>query len=157
MNETIQNALSSFTYGLYVVTVAAGDVRNAMVASWVSQASYDPPRVLVGIKKTRLTHELLERADRFGLMVVQQGKEGELPSLKGGDPEKKFADREVETGDNGVLVFTEFLWAMELLLVDRFDAGDHTIFVGEIIDARKTAEGVPASTADYGKVYIGRQ
>jgi flavin reductase (DIM6/NTAB) family NADH-FMN oxidoreductase RutF len=157
MNETIQNALSAFTYGLYVVTVAAGDVRNAMVASWVSQASYDPPRVLVGVKKTRLTHELLEKVDRFGLMVVQKGKEGELPSLKGGDPEEKFTGRAVETGDGGVPIFTEFLWAMELSLVDRFDAGDHTIFLGEITDARKTAEGTPSSTADYGKVYIGRK
>ena len=58
---------------------------------------------------------------------------------------------------SGVPLFTEFLWAMELLLVDRFDAGDHTIFLGEITDARKTGEGAPASTADYGKVYIGRQ
>lgn len=157
MNKTIENALSSFTYGLYVVTVAAGDVRNAMVASWVSQASYDPPRVLVGIKKTRLTHELLKRVDRFGLMVVQKGKEGELPSLKGGDPEKKFAGRDIESTDTGVFFFTEFLWSMELTVVDRFDAGDHTIFVGEIIDARQTADGTPASTADYGKVYIGRQ
>jgi len=157
MNETLQDALSSFTYGLYVVTVAAGDVRNAMVASWVSQASYDPPRVLVGIKKTRLTHELLEKADRFGLMVVQKGKEGELPSLKGGDPEKKFAGRPVERGESGVPIFTEFLWAMELVLVERFDAGDHTMFLGEITDVRKTTEGTPASTADYGKVYLGRQ
>jgi flavin reductase (DIM6/NTAB) family NADH-FMN oxidoreductase RutF len=159
MNENIQGVLSSFTYGLYVLTVAAGDVRNAMVASWVSQASYDPPRVLVGIKKTRLTHDLLDRAERsrFGLMVVQKGKEGELPSLKGNDPEKKFAGRDVETSASGVPLFTEFLWAMELLLVDRFDAGDHTIFLGEITDARKTGEGAPASTADYGKVYIGRQ
>ena len=157
MNKIIENALSSFTYGLYVVTVAAGDTRNAMVASWVSQASYDPPRVLVGIKKTRLTHNLLEHADRFGLMVVQKGKEGELPSLKAGDPEKKFAGRDVETGKSGIPLFTEFLWSMELVLVDRFDAGDHTIFMGEITEARKTAEGTPASTADYGKVYIGRQ
>ncbi|MBN1881583.1 MAG: flavin reductase [Deltaproteobacteria bacterium] len=157
MNKNIQDALASFTYGLYVVTVAAGNVRNAMVASWVSQASYDPPRVLVGIKKTRLTHELLERADRFGLMVVQKGKEGELPSLKGGDPEKKFTERDVMTGESGVPLFTEFLWSLELVLVDRFDAGDHTIFLGEITDAKKTAEGAPASTADYGKVYIGRQ
>jgi len=157
MNETLQDALSSFTYGLYVVTVAAGDVRNAMVASWVSQASYDPPRVLVGIKKTRLTHKLLEKADRFGLMVVQNGKEGELPSLKGGDPEKKFAGRPVEIGESGVPIFTEFLWAMELVLVERFDAGDHTMFLGEITDVRKTTEGTPASTADYGKVYLGRQ
>ena len=156
MDETVENALSSFTYGLYVVTVAAGNVRNAMVASWVSQASYDPPRVLVGIKKTRFTHELFERTDRFGLMIVQKGKETELPSLKGRDPEKKFAGRAIETGSSGIPLFTEFLWSIELLLVDRFDAGDHTIFVGEIIHARKTAEGTPASTADYGKVYIGR-
>jgi len=157
MNENIRDALSSFTYGLYVITVATDTARNAMVASWVTQASYDPPRVLVGIKKSRLTHELLEHVNTFGLMIVQQGKEKELPSLKGDDPEKKFVGRDVETRESGIPLFPEFLWSMELTLVDRFDAGDHTFFLGEITDARKTADGAPASTADYGKVYIGKQ
>jgi flavin reductase (DIM6/NTAB) family NADH-FMN oxidoreductase RutF len=89
-------------------------------------------------------------------MIVQQGKEKELPMLKGSDTEKKFAGRDIRTGESGIPLLTEFLWSIELTLVDRFDAGDHTFFLGEITDARKTADGTPGSTADYGTVYIGK-
>ncbi len=85
-----QKALRTLTYGLYIVTVSVGAQRNAMPASWVSQVSYDPPRIMVAVKKTRRTHRMLTEAGAFGLMVVQKGRESEFAAFKGDDPEKKF-------------------------------------------------------------------
>jgi flavin reductase (DIM6/NTAB) family NADH-FMN oxidoreductase RutF len=155
MDSNITQALKTLTYGLYIVTVSAGGVKNAMPASWVSQVSYDPPRIMVAVKKTRRTHDMLIKAEVFGLMVVQKGKEGEFAAYKGADPEKKFEGRAVATGKSGALLLTEYLAAFELKLCDTVDAGDHTLFIGEVVSAQMSSSGVPATTLDYGKTYIG--
>lgn len=155
MDSSVTDALRTLTYGLYIVTVSVGGRRNAMPASWVSQVSYDPPRIMVAVKKTRLTHDMLPEAGTFGLMVVQKGKEGEFAGYKGGDPEKKFAGRAVTAGKSGAPLLTEYLTAFELELRDTIDAGDHALFIGEVVSAHTTGDGTPATTLDYGKTYIG--
>jgi flavin reductase (DIM6/NTAB) family NADH-FMN oxidoreductase RutF len=155
MDTSLTQALKTLTYGLYILTVSVGDKRNAMPASWVSQVSYDPPRIMVAVKKTRRTHDMLMKAAAFGLMVVQKGKEAEFAAYKGEDPEKKFEGRIVADGTLGTVLLTEYLSAFDLSLFDTIDAGDHTLFIGEVISARISSPGVPATTLDYGKTYIG--
>ncbi len=155
MDSSLTQALKTLTYGLYILTVSAGDKRNAMPASWVSQVSYDPPRIMVAVKKTRRTHDMLMKAGIFGLMVVQKGKETEFAAYKGDDPEKKFEGRTVAAGPAGALLLTEYLSAFDLKRVDTVDAGDHTLFIGEVLSVRISSPGVPATTLDYGKTYIG--
>jgi flavin reductase (DIM6/NTAB) family NADH-FMN oxidoreductase RutF len=155
VSTDLREALKSLSYGLYVLTVADKGTRNAMVASWVSQVSLSPPRIMVAVKKSRRTHPMLESAAGFGLMVVQKGKEKELGAYKGDDPEGKFAERDITTGKSGAPLLSGYLAAFDLTIVDRIDAGDHTLFIGEVLWADVTPGGVPATTLDYGKTYIG--
>ncbi len=155
MSTDIKEALRSLTYGLYIITTLADGKRNAMLASWVSQVSFDPPRIMVAVKKTRLTHSMLHAAGTFGLMVVQRGKERDLSVYKGPDPERKFAGRTVDFGAGGTPLLTEYLSAFDLKIVDTVDAGDHTLFIGEVLSARSSGPGIPATNMDYGKTYIG--
>lgn len=41
--ETLHEAMVHMTYGIYVLTTRMGETINGMIASWVSQTSYDPP------------------------------------------------------------------------------------------------------------------
>jgi flavin reductase (DIM6/NTAB) family NADH-FMN oxidoreductase RutF len=127
-----------------------------MVASWVSQVSYDPPRIMVAVKKTRFSHELLETAKGFGLMVIEKGKERELVGFKGTDPEGKFEGKEITYGKGGAPLFSDYLCAFDLVTKQKIDAGDHTIFIGDVAGVTMgETKGTPMSTLDYGKVYIG--
>jgi flavin reductase (DIM6/NTAB) family NADH-FMN oxidoreductase RutF len=155
MSTDIREALRFLTYGLYIITTAADGKRNAMLASWVSQVSFDPPRIMVAVKKTRLTHAMLQSSDGFGLMVVQRGKERDLSAYKGPDIERKFTGRTVDAGAGGAPLLSEYLAAFDLKIVDTVDAGDHTLFIGEVLSARSSVPGIPATNMDYGKTYIG--
>ena len=42
------SAFSKMAYGIYVLTTAVEDKMNGMIASWVSQVSYEPPLILAG-------------------------------------------------------------------------------------------------------------
>lgn len=156
MDEDIKRGLRILTYGLYLVTAESEGQRNAMVASWVSQVSYEPPRIMVAVKKTRFSHKILKTARGFGLMVVEKGREKELSKFKGADPEEKFEGKEISYGGGGAPLFSDYLCAFDIVTKDKVDAGDHTIFIGDIVGViLGKGEGVPLSTLDYGKVYIG--
>src|SRR2546427_4601434 len=50
-----KTVLRSFPYGLYAVTVAHGGEEHGMTANWVTQASFEPPMVVVAVENTSKT------------------------------------------------------------------------------------------------------
>ncbi len=71
----LDKALGRLSGGLYIVTARqdddAGSRSSAMVASWVSQASFDPPGLTVAVAKDRAIEALMQVDDRFVLNVLR--------------------------------------------------------------------------------------
>ena len=57
-----KTVLRSFPYGLYAVTVAHGGEEHGMTANWVTQASFEPPMVVVAVENTSKTIDLIRDA-----------------------------------------------------------------------------------------------
>ena len=72
----LDKALGRLSGGLYIVTARqddeAGSRSGAMVASWVSQASFDPPGLTVAVAKDRAIEALMQVDDRFVLNVLRE-------------------------------------------------------------------------------------
>jgi flavorubredoxin/flavin reductase (DIM6/NTAB) family NADH-FMN oxidoreductase RutF len=72
----LDKALGRLSGGLYIVTARqddeAGSRSSAMVASWVSQASFDPPGLTVAVAKDRAIEALMQVDDRFVLNVLRE-------------------------------------------------------------------------------------
>ena len=78
----LDKALGRLSGGLYVVTARQGEgetVRSgAMVASWVSQASFNPPGLTVAVARDRAIESLLQVEDRFVLNILREDNHQEL-------------------------------------------------------------------------------
>ena len=76
LDGDLDKALGRLSGGLYVVTASQGDGeslrRSAMVASWVSQASFSPPGLTVAVAKDRAIEALMQVGDRFVLNVLRE-------------------------------------------------------------------------------------
>lgn len=76
LDGDLDKALGRISGGLYVLTARQeenGVQRSgAMVASWVSQASFEPPGLTVAVAKDRAIEALMQVGDRFVLNVLQQ-------------------------------------------------------------------------------------
>lgn len=76
LDGDLDKALGRLSGGLYVVTASQGEGdslrRSAMVASWVSQASFSPPGLTVAVAKDRAIEALLQVGDRFVLNVLRE-------------------------------------------------------------------------------------
>ena len=73
----LDKAMGTLSGGLYVVTASQEDDSNnkrngAMVASWVSQASFKPPGLTVAVAKDRAIEALMKVGDRFVINILSE-------------------------------------------------------------------------------------
>ena len=78
IDANLDKALGRISGGLYIVTASQGDGdarrSGAMVASWVSQASFSPPGLSVAVAKDRAIEALMQVGDRFVINVLRQDR-----------------------------------------------------------------------------------
>lgn len=60
MPADVAKALARLSSGLYVVTAANNSARSAMIASWVAQASFQPPGLSIAVAKDRAIESLMQ-------------------------------------------------------------------------------------------------
>src|SRR3989454_6415432 len=71
-----KTTLRMIPYGLYVLTAAHADGRvSAGTVNWVTQASFEPPLVVVGVKTDAHGHALIKDAKAFALNVLGKGQQ----------------------------------------------------------------------------------
>lgn len=76
LDGDLDKALGRLSGGLYVVTARQGEGEtsrsSAMVASWVSQASFNPPGISIAVAKDRAIESLMQVGDRFVLNILRE-------------------------------------------------------------------------------------
>ena len=128
----------ALVHGVYVVTTRLGDVVNGMTAAWVSQVSLKPLLVMVSIAPSRYSHDLIKKSGIFAVNVLDrdQADLGKRFGFKSGRQVDKFAGLEWTTGATGAPILPQAYACLELKLKETVPAGDHTLFVGEVVAAK---------------------
>ncbi|MDD5224477.1 MAG: flavin reductase family protein [bacterium] len=150
------NGLRLLTYGIYFLGCRAGDSVNGMIASWVMQVSFQPRLIAVGVKKERRSHDLIRDGGVFSLCVLDKNQSGQMGLFKG---EKRIDDKTIEGVPyeklkTGAPVLKECVGFVECKLVQSVETGDHTVFVGEVIN-EGVRGGDPLTTWDLAGHYYG--
>lgn len=131
-NNTEQ-AVGRIIGSLSVLTAKQGDISSGMLASWVSQATFDPPGLTVAVAKDRAVESLTHIGDSFTLNILQEGKQLRKHFMKKFSPgEDRFTGVEFEEGENGCPVLKEALAYLECTVRDRMECGDHWVIYATI-------------------------
>ncbi|MFO7876858.1 MAG: flavin reductase family protein [Desulfovermiculus sp.] len=149
-------ALGKMTYGLYVITAGQGQDIGGMIASWVSQISYAPPLIMIAVHPNRYTHNLIHKGGSFVLHMLDKDQEGFLTRFKGPDPAGKFSGLDWTLGLTGAPVLTDCPVYLECRVTSTLAPGNHTLFIGEIVQAGWRRETSPLTSLDYSGMYVGR-
>ena len=131
-------AFAALVHGVYVVTTRVGDKINGMTAAWVSQVSLNPLLVMVSIAPPRYSHDLIKESGVLAVNVLtsDQVDLGKRFGYKSGRKVDKFAGLEWITAATGAPILPQAYAYLDLKLVSTFTAGDHTLFVGEVVEAK---------------------
>lgn len=142
INEAgFRHAMSQFASGITIVTAEHVGTLYGMTVSSFASVSLRPPLVLVCIEASVKTHDAIIGAKSFGVNILGQGQE-EISKRFASRTEDRFAGLDLRRGELGTPLLTKSLAAIECRLHAQLPGGDHSIFVGEVIDAVVT-EGEP--------------
>ena len=138
-DDPIKDALRLMPYGFYTVTSRNGKDVNAMVANWITQASFEPRLVVMALQKTSYTHSVIEKGRVFAINIFKsEDKEAMMPFTKGRSkkPEKMIEANYSKAPETGCPILDGATACIEFKVVDLIDVGgDHDIFVGEAVGA----------------------
>ena len=149
-----KTALRMIPYGLYVLTAAHEDAVAAGTVNWVTQASFAPPLVAVGVKTDSHAHDLIKRSGVFALNVLGKGQQPLAftffkPAERQG---ATISGEPYRAGSTGAPILANAPAFVECRLVGTVEKGDHSVFVGEVVDAGVTKE--PSGRADDATLWL---
>jgi flavin reductase (DIM6/NTAB) family NADH-FMN oxidoreductase RutF len=151
MQEIVSKAIS---HGVYIVTVRTQEKVNGMTAAWISQVSFQPLLLMASIAPARYTHTLIKETGYFAVNTLDEDTENYAAvfGFKSGRKIDKFQGIPYSDAPNGSPVLKDASAYLECKVVDTFTAGDHTLFIGEVIAGKllkDTAEPLIFRWDDY--------
>jgi len=135
----LKQVLAQRASGVAIVTARAGDSIHGMTVSAFAEVSLVPPLVLVCADKTSHTHPVIERGGVFALNVLaaeQRELSDRFASKR--DEERRFVGLGYDTGVTGAPLLRGTLATLDCRVRAAHDAGDHVIYVGEVVDLRRS-------------------
>ena len=157
MEPHLAEALAALTTGIYVLTVRAGDVQHGMSSSWATQVSGAPALVMAAVDRQHFTHQMILDSGAFALNIVGvQSKhlEDYFYSVRSRRPDN-LAAFALDTGVTGTPLLRDALASLDCRVVSTHTAGDHTLFVGEVVEARVRTTERPLTSQELPYVYLG--
>jgi flavin reductase (DIM6/NTAB) family NADH-FMN oxidoreductase RutF len=140
MQELITKTIPT---GVSVVTVRSGDKINGMTAAWVTQVSFKPAMIAVSIGPQRYTHGLIKESGYFCInaLPVESKDMAEHFGFKSGRKTDKFKGMRYTSALKGSPVLESAYAYVECELVHTYEAGDHILFIGSVIDSAELKDG----------------
>jgi flavorubredoxin/flavin reductase (DIM6/NTAB) family NADH-FMN oxidoreductase RutF len=137
-----EQAVGRIVGSMSIVTTKQGNLTGAMLASWVSQATFNPPGLTIAVAKERAIESLMYKGGKFVLNILKEGNHLGLMKhfLKPFAPgEDRFAGVEITESENGCPILNESLAYLNCTVNSRMECGDHwliyaTVDNGQVLD-----------------------
>jgi flavin reductase len=142
-------AMGQHVASVCVITTKSGAERFGLTATAVSSVCASPPRLLVCVNKSGLTHEKIAAAGHFGVNVLTEAQEKVGKSFAGmlGKDFDRFSVGDWREGAKGSPLLLGAAAAFDCLVAEALDQFTHTIFIGEVVSA---SAGIGQDALVYG-------
>jgi flavorubredoxin/flavin reductase (DIM6/NTAB) family NADH-FMN oxidoreductase RutF len=133
--DRVEQAVGRIVGSMTIVTTQQGDLSGAMLASWVSQATFNPPGLTIAVAKERAIESLMHKDGKFVLNILEQGKH--IPIMKQflkpfAPGENRFVGINTEPAPNGCPILTDSLAYLECNVESRMECGDHWLIYATV-------------------------
>lgn len=145
VDKAFAAALGRVPSGVFVVTVADGDRASGMLASWLQQCSFQPPRVTLAVQPTRPIVSLLTERAHVVVNVLEASQTDMIAHFGKGFSlsDDAFVGLDLIREPGKAPILREALACLEGRVVQRTSVGDHDLFVVELSTGRLLGEGQP--------------
>ena len=133
-----QKVLRQVPYGMYVMTAIEEGAPAASTLTWLSQCSFHPPLVMIGIQTNSLMHAAVEKSGAVAVnfLAADQKEIAERFFKPPKVEDRKLHGLPFEPGPvTGAPLLPDLPAWLETRVVDRVTRGDHEVFVCEVVGA----------------------
>jgi flavin reductase (DIM6/NTAB) family NADH-FMN oxidoreductase RutF len=133
--------------GIYLLGSVAGTRRNLMTHNLTVQVATQPKLLAVAVRVDAVTHELVQQGRIFSLCFLKREDRALVrgftkPVAEGPEP-GMLGGIEVRSGTTGAPLVVQAAAWLECEVRHELPLGDHTLFVGEVVDCSAPDEEAP--------------
>ena len=140
MTGEIKSYSKQLVHPVTLLSLSDGLRENIATMAWVSAVSSDPPLITVAVSPKRYSHELVETAGEFAVLILSDNQK-ELSTLAGTTSGRKINKWEIEPFNHlksePAVIKSPLIKgcraSLECKLENKIKTGDHTLFVGKIV------------------------
>ena len=153
-----KTALRKLPHGVYIVGVKQDAQVNAFTGTWLTQVSFTPPLVALGIKKDSHSLEMIKQDRVFSVNLLGKGQKAIAehfvkPATVVGEKLKEVRHR---AGKTGAPILEEAIAFVECEVREiANEQGDHAIVIGEVVEAGVPKDEPALTLMDTGWHYGG--
>lgn len=144
--DRADKALDAIVSTVAVLTSHHNVRTMGIVVATIATASQHPPRISVAVRRHHPIHDLIAASGFFALNLLERGQANletcfTAPPLEGVN---QFAGVEYDQGiSSGAPILRGSLGFLECRVSSSLDTGDHTVFIGDILDGGMLRDGQP--------------
>ncbi|MFY9788452.1 MAG: flavin reductase family protein [Pseudolabrys sp.] len=132
-SRRVRDALGQLPTGVTIIrTVTTGGDRLGMTISSFNSLSLEPPLVLFSIWREANSFVAWQQVERHAINVLSEDRE-ELSNKFARAKGEKWIGQTVLSGETGLPLLPNAVLTFECEAYDRYDGGDHEIFVGRVV------------------------
>jgi flavin reductase (DIM6/NTAB) family NADH-FMN oxidoreductase RutF len=143
-----------------LVTSKSGEKTNIITLAWHTPVSFDPPLVAIFIGKTCFSNQLIKEGKEFVISIPTEdmGEKALLIGSKSGKEIDKFSEAKLTQLKSSKVkppLIKECPISIECKLVKEVEAGDHTIFIGEVVEIHSSKTNKKFLFDKGGRNFVG--
>ena len=152
-----KTVLRMIPYGLYLLGAKDGGRMTMATVNWVTQTSFAPPLVVMGVKNDSGAFAMLKASRVFSLSMLKSGqKDMAYAFFKHVDPEgSTIGGFAYSTAENGCPTLDDAAGYVAGKIVEIVEQGDHSVFLGEVTEASLHGEAEILTLKEIGANYGG--
>ena len=135
-----------------------GERDHGMTASAFTSVSLAPPMVLIVVDRRWRSHDYIDQAGAFCVNILAEDQVQWSDRFAGrhGDMPDRFVDIPIERAETGAACIGNAIAWLDCRIAQRHRAGDHTVFIGQVLAARvQRPDALPLLYHD-GSYGVGR-
>ena len=142
-SDTLKNIMRNYPTGVTVVTTVYNNEYYGLTVNSFTSLSLDPPLVLVAIDKRLASHEAIDKSNVYAVNILSDDLKELAVRFATAPREDRFKGLKIRTARTGSPISEGSIAYLDCRVTAKYPGGDHTIFIGEVVDAQVMNNKLP--------------